>query len=32
MIFDWGEGKVALDEEEGGGIGGKFPPSVLKKP
>jgi len=30
-IFDWGE-EVALAGEEGGGIGGKLPPSMLKKP
>jgi len=30
-IFDWVE-RVALDGEEGGDIGGKLPPSALKKP
>jgi len=25
-------GEVALDGEEGEGIGGKFPPSIMKKP
>jgi len=30
-IFDWGEGS-GLAGEKGGGIGGKFPPSMSKKP
>jgi len=30
--FLTGVREVALDKEEGGGIGGKFPRSMIKKP